>query len=491
MSIFINMSLDIFKEQISLYKSGDHSDFRRINLVYSFQDLVNTLASSEDITSSIVSSIESLTQLHIIDPKLFSEISPDLLEPTIRLQILMAPKFPKALTQLSISLATYSRASEFQKELSTIMTLLNSNESSHPFEQFRNAQGPGNKDIFKTVITFYIPIILRMLEDSEIREGIEKLMDFVEFIKSELQEYHASLGSELMPEIFQVLCERKACLKKNAGKETMVFLLEILNIYESIRIFDAQKRELIEAICEIFGDFSQVLKEFGEWKLDMYNPLAILAGKVIKGKHEKLALPLVFSGMWRLKVLIPAAVMCSYADTRNKLISYSLYYSDGSIDLRSITCCYPTLTPIILAENSLNNIYMHPGSSLKQGKVFIRNFFMRFSINDRAKLIESLIFKSKNEETMRFFVSIMASSNENGKYFMKIIKGLLELRPVIEYTMLFYSLSKYLGRINKLNSIKSLEIYEAVKELYSEIAGNLNTSYSKINQILAELRKII
>ena len=290
------MSIELFKEQISLYKSGDYSDFRRIKLAYAFQDLVNTLESSDDISPVLIQCIESLLQLHTIDPSLFSEISPDLLESTIRLQILLAPNFPKALTQLSISLATYSKAIDFQNELSNIMNLLSSNESFHPFEQFRNSQGPGSKDIFKTVITFYIPILLRMFEDSEVQNGIKKLKDFIDFIKLDLHEYHAALGSELMPEIFQVFCERKVILLKNASQEMLRFLLELLEIYESVGVFSAHEDELIETICEIFGDFLHILQVFVKSETRMYNPLAILAVEVIKGNHEKISLPLVISG---------------------------------------------------------------------------------------------------------------------------------------------------------------------------------------------------
>lgn len=485
------MALENFQEQISMYRAGDHSEFRRISLVYSFQDLVNTLNNSEDISNSVVASIESLTQLHLIDSALFTEISPDLLEPTIRLQILMAPKFPKALTQLSISLATYSRATDFQKELSNIMTLLNSEESIHPFEQFRNAQGPGSKDIFKTVVTFYIPIILRMLEDSEIFSGIENLMDFVEFMKSELDEYHAALGSELMPEIFQVLCERKAGLLKYAKGKTLVFMLELLRIYEKIKIFAAQKYELIEAIGEIFGDFSVILKVFNTVNGDFFDPLAVLAKKVIKGKHEKLALPYVFSGIWRLRLLIPTGIMCKYAKTRNKLISYCLFYCECDINPWTLTCCYQGLSAMRLFENLLKNIYTCPKNSLKQGKSFVRKLLMKLILRNRIQMIEKLIFKEKSEEQISFLVSILANTDEKIMYSSRIIEGLLALRPVADYVIVFSGLSKYLSKVNNKNPIKQFRFFQGVKELYCEIMGNLDTSQMKIGQILLELRQIL
>lgn len=398
------MSIELFEEQLQLYKNGDHSEFRRISLVYSFQDLVNTLEKPEDITADIINSIESLIFLHSIDSNLFREISPDLLEPTIRLQILSAPKFPKALSQLSITLATYSKATDFQKELSMIMKLLSSSETSHPFEKFRESQGLDSKDIFKTVITFYVPIILRMLDDNEIKQGIHKLMDFVEFIRLELHQFHASLGSELMPEIFQVFFERKHVFLQFGCKEVLVFMLELLEIYETIRLFNGNKIELINTISDIFGDFSQILKLFSGFELTLYNPLTVLAGKAIKGNIKYLTLPLVLSGRWRLQNFAPAAALCSYPELRNKILSFCLFYCDTELTIRQFNYCYSNIPSIKLFRTIINNVYEYPGPSINQTKQIIKKLILKITDSDRIKVLEELAGTETSEEKLQFLL---------------------------------------------------------------------------------------
>ena len=485
------MSIESFDEQILEYKKGDHSEFRRIKLIYSFQDLVHTLSSYEDISPLIIESIESLTQLHLIDPSLFPEISSDLLEPTIRLQILSAPKFPKALTQLSITLATYSKAIEFQKELSNIMKLLSSNESFHPFEVFRDAQGPYSKDIFKTVITFYIPIILRMLEDSEIREGIAKMMDFVEFIKIDIQDFHVSLGSELIPEIFQVIYERKAVLIKSAYKETLVFLLELLSVYGELKIFGANKKELIITISKIFGDFSRIREKFVEFKLNLYFPLCILSIKSAKGKIEELALPYFFSGKLRLLNFAPAGVFCNNGNFRNKILSLATFYCDCEIKLLNFNFCYKNCGNNEIFSVLLKNIFKYPGSSLKESKSLAEKLFFKVFTNDRIKIVKFLVDKNDTKRKLNFLIGLLPVTEEIEHNFISIVDKLLSLRPVISYLALFHSLSRFLLKINVKTSVSGLSFFDKIKDLYNEILCNLDPDIPKVSLILENLRFII
>ena len=487
------MLISNFKEEILKYRTGDHSEFRRINLVYAFQDIVNNLHTKDDISPEILQTMDLLVQLHTVDPQLFSNISSDLLEPTIRLQILLAPKLAKALTQLSITIATHSKALEFQNELGNIIKLLKSPENLHPFEQFKHKQGEESKDSFKTVITFYVPIILRMVEDCEVQFSMGKMMEVVEFIRSEVREYNAVLGTDIIHEICSVLIEKKGVIIQYAQKETLRFLVEMLDVYLLIGIFKQYRKEIVSTISEIFGDFWKIALRVNKNKeVDVnksFGALSALAVKSIKGRDLKLSLPTPLSQRSRCLIFIPTGLMTENPVHQKRILQFCNFYCDSEIDPYKLTSYYPQLSPnqvVIYALEHMN----YTETDRKRVKAMHRNVFHKFSIPQRFRFIPNIISKLSNEVIINFLLRILVNSDTSGFYMSKMLKISVLLKPVIEYVICFDTLSKYLSSFQSVQVSDSVLISE-LKELYEELVNKLNIEDDKRKSIIEQFKRLI
>lgn len=487
------MLISAFKDEILKYKAGDHSEFRRINLVYAFQDIVNSLNSKEDITPEIMQAMDLLVHLHTVDPHLFSGISSDLLEPTIRLQILLAPKLAKALTQLSITIATHSKALDFQNELENIIKLLKSNENNHPFEKFKNQQGEESKDSFKTVVTFYVPIILRMVEDCEVQFSMGKMMEVAEFIRYEVREYNAVLGTDIIHEICAALIEKKTVIAQYAQQETLAFLLELLDIYLLIGIFKQYRKEILSTISELFGNFHQIaLKVSKSPKFQIpksLNTLSLLAIKSIKGKNPLLSLPSPYSNKSRYLIFLPTGLMCENPFYQKRILQFCNYYCDSEIDPYKLTSFYPQVSPsqaIIYALEHMN----YTETDRKKVKAMHKNIFLKFSVTHRFQFIPNIILKFSNEVLINFLLRILADSDTSGKYLIKMLKISILLKPVIEYALCFNTLSKYLSKVQGV-IVSDPALLIKLKEVYEELVNKLNIEEDKRKSIIEQFKKII
>lgn len=482
------MSLEAFKEEISKYRAGDHSEFRRINLVYAFQDVVNTLHCKEDISHEILATMDQIVQLQTIDPSLFAEICSDLLEPTIRLQILLAPKLTKSLTQLSIAIAEHSKALDFQHELGNIIRMLKSSENSHPFEVFKNAQGKDSKDNFKTVIAFYVPIILRNVEDHEVRVSMEKMMEVIDLIRFEINSHHTVLGTDIINEICAALLEKRSLFRTLAQKETLKFLFELLDLYMSFNSYKQCRKEVMNTISNLFGDFSLILKAFNASSLSLYNPLSQIAVKSIKGQNFPLSLPSPLSGKSRLLLLFPVGIMSENRVFQKKLLNYSNFYCEQELDPYKLTSNYPQFSPSFIVNQGLESIILCE-NEVKRGKILFKNLFFKFSEIQRFRFLGHLACKSRNEIISNFLIRVLAQSDPAGTYLKPIMKIALNFYPVIEYILCFSTLSKYLEKLPLKLSAKELGMEKELRQLYEEIDNKMNIEEEKRIRIIEQFRR--
>jgi hypothetical protein len=433
--------------------------------------------------------MDQIVQLHSVDPSLFSEISSDLLEPTIRLQILLAPKLAKSLTQLSIHIATHSRALDFQRELGNIIALLKSSENSHPFEIFKNSQGKESKDSFKTVVTFYVPIILRMVEDEEVLSSMEKMMEVVDFIRFEINEYHAVLGTDIVHEICAVLVEKKNVLKALAKKETLRFLMELLDVYIGIGIFKQYRKEVVNTVVEIFGDFSLILKVFNSSGFGLYQALTVLAIKTVKAANFHLSLPSPLSGKSRFLILAPAGLISENLMVQKRILNHCNFYCEQEVDPYKITTFYPQFTPSSVILKGLESM-TSADHEVKRLKLAFKNLFFKFSQKERFRFLPHLVLKSKNEVVCSFLIRVMAQSDNDGKFLRVMMKVAVGFTPVIDYFMCFAGISKYLEGIKGNISAKEIGFELELRDVYDELVGKLNVDEEKRKRIIQQFQRL-
>ena len=482
------MSLEALKEEIFKYQGGDNSEFRRISLVYAFQDVVNSLYTIEDINHDILTIMDQIVKLQTIDPLLFQENSSDLLEPIIRLQILMVPNFAKPLRQLCITIALHSKALDFQNELGNIIKILKSNEGSHPIEDFKNTQGKDSNDSFKIVIGFYVPVILKMLEDHEVRFSMEKMIEVIDFFRYKINEHHSVLGSDIIHEICAALLEKRSLIRASAQKETLRFLFELLETYINIGIFKQNRKEVINTISDLFGDFSLILKLFNSSKLSLYNCLSLIAIKSIKGQNISLSLPSPLSGKSRLFLILPLGIITENLEFKEKLLNYSNFYCEQELDPYKLTSHYPQFSPSFIINQGLESILLDE-NEVKKGKILFEKLFLKFSEIQRFKFLGRLAIKSKNEFISNFLIRVLAQSDTKCRYLKEIMEIAVRFHPVINYVLCFSTLSKYLKKIKTKFSAREMGMEKEIRGVYEELANKMNIEDDKRKRIIEQFMR--
>ena len=132
------MAFYAFKEQIQKLQSEGSTEFRRMNLVYAFQDLVNPLKSSDIIPEEIITAVGELLRINSSDLNLMNEIGFDLIETAIKLQILSGTNPHKTIKDLAISIAFQSSPKELLIELNALMTYMKIEGEEQTLDMFKN-----------------------------------------------------------------------------------------------------------------------------------------------------------------------------------------------------------------------------------------------------------------------------------------------------------------------------------------------------------------
>lgn len=305
-----------FQEQLNLYLqefSSTNLDFRRMSLVYAFQDYSNSISTSLDIDDHHLAALKTFLALDTSDPVLFSECGLDFLESIIRLQIITSPTVIDTIQEIALKIATNSNAKDLQNELNIVMSYLTSDEDSHPLEILRSEKikkGEEMHDICKTVITFYIPHLIKRFEPKDLSLCFKNFSTYLSLLESDIANYNAVLGSELMDGIIYEISCRKVQLKRRAFHQTLGFILGLISIYEKSKVFPTHKEMLIDLIQEIYIHFMAVFDHFVRIKPETKNfaeGLAIIAEAASTSRGLKF--PLVFSTLRRLQIFVPIACL--------------------------------------------------------------------------------------------------------------------------------------------------------------------------------------
>ena len=381
------MAFYAFKEQIQKLQSEGSTEFRRMNLVYAFQDLVNPLKSSDIIPEEIITAVGELLRINSSDLNLMNEIGFDLIETAIKLQILSGTNPHKTIKDLAISIAFQSSPKELLIELNALMTYMKIEGEEQTLDMFKNIT-TAQKDIFKTIITFYLSIVIKRIEEKHLKIAMQELYIFNELLEYQIENAHTVLGSDLILELFQIISQRSLLIKINALPETMKFLLKLIVLYQQLNKFEEHLKEAVKIICQLTGDFSQFLKACKD--IIDFNSISdsilILAYMSCKGIVEEITLPYNLSGIRRLQILLLNSVRgCgSFPELFSFLFKHSVEHLEDKIML-----------------HMLNNPYYNEG---------YKEFF--FGLLD---LCGGMLDNTKKQEFLSFFKEILNKIEDDSK----------------------------------------------------------------------------
>ena len=344
--------ISAFLDQLSQYKSENNSDFRRMNLVYAFQDVVNSVNRKKDITAEIESTIQNLLDLETTDPNIMTHIGFDLLEYAIKLQLIYGLPTPKLIKDLSLSIAYKSKPKELLIELNAMMAYMKIPNEEQTIKMFKNMSNK-KKNMFKTIATFYVSIMIQRIEEKHLKNAIQELYIYVELLEYEVETVFSVLGSSLMNQLIESFLNRSLQIKIHANKEISKFVFSVIKIYEKIQRFKEFQIEFLKVFSRIFEDFDKVLNSFDE-NIDCEGILT-LANLCVSG-NDYFCLPLVLSATERLRILLLNSIKAynTFPNLFINVLKHTVYHLEDSVSLSEFDNPYTKKNFKELFENLLN-----------------------------------------------------------------------------------------------------------------------------------------
>ncbi|OMJ90193.1 hypothetical protein SteCoe_7486 [Stentor coeruleus] len=333
------MALSAFNDQIQKYKDEAFSDFRRMNLAYAFQDLVNDLKTPKDVTKELLEGISALLSLQEEDSQLMKTIGYDLLESSIKLYVLSGTTPNKPIKDLSIAIAYSSNAKEILIQLNSIMAYSKIEGEENPLDFFKDITIEG-RNITKAIVTFYLSVIIQKIEEKHLKIAMQELYIYIEFLEQYIDEAYEVLGSDLMTELFKAITNRSFQLKINSHNQTLKFLIKLAIIYHKLDKYKNFKEENLLLIWKMFGDLSQILSYFKA--TEDFNSLSfgflILAGEVCDDSSQ-FKLPYSLSRTYRLQILLLNTVQVGNEDPDLfiKIFAHCIENLNDNVSLKSIS----------------------------------------------------------------------------------------------------------------------------------------------------------
>ncbi|CAG9323094.1 unnamed protein product [Blepharisma stoltei] len=329
---------EVFQDQLlqfSKQTNQNEIDFRRTSLIYSFQDFANSVNKISELRPRHVQALATFVGFNSIDPTLFSYYGLDFFDSIIRLQIITSPRIINPLQDIAWTIANHTIAKDLQNELNNAIGYLQSKDDSHPLAILRAQnikKGKNSLDIYKSVISFYIPYLIHNFHENDLAECFQNFDIYINFLETEIEKYHAVLGSATMDSIFEQIMFKKVQLKRNAFHQTLWFLLSLLTLYERAKRFNTHTMILIDMIERIFGDFMTIFDHFIRIKPKskyFAEGMAIIGeAACMKGL---LKFPLVYSPYRRMQIFLPLATISAmtFPNTFYNVFVHSVTYCDN------------------------------------------------------------------------------------------------------------------------------------------------------------------
>ena len=328
------MSSESFRSQLQKYRSGGFTEMGRSLLVDSFQDLISSLKSSEDLTAELTSDIEELLKIQESNPSFLQSSGFDLMEPSVNLYLIAGKQIPQIVKDFAAAIAFNSSPKEILIELNALMTYIKLEHEEQPLEMLKNI-GEEQKDAFKIVITYYLSVIIQRIAEKDLKITMQELYIYIELLNFEPENTSSVLESDVMSSLFQSIASRSEQIKTNALPEAIKFLMKLIVVYENSNRLLEVKIKVVELLCGLAGNMSGILQcckgtiDFTE----ISDALLILSCMSYKGSVECLQLPFVLSGSSRLQILLLNSVKAcgSFPDRFIEVFTHTVNHLEDNL----------------------------------------------------------------------------------------------------------------------------------------------------------------
>lgn len=495
------MALVAFRDQVEKYSAEGKTDFRRVNLVYAFQDLVASLKNSSDITEEVISEIESLMKIHQTDSNFMKGIGFDIIEASIKLQLLVGLTSFPVLKNLAVAIAFSSNPKELLIELNALMTYVKLENEKMPIEMFKDLTLE-QMDIFKTIATFYLTTIVQRIEEKNLKITMQELYIYAELLEHDMENSNSVLGSNLITEFFQAISTRVLQIKINALEAAVKFLMRMIVIYEKIGKFKEFQQDAIKVLCRLTGDISQIIQSC-KGQTDYSDPILILSNLAYKGTIPELDLPYVLSGNKRFQILLPNSIKgcSSFPSLFTDIFTHTVWHLEENLqpEMLESTCSGAGYVDFFINVLDLCG-GMLPNDSKKLYWGLLKEVLKKLVDSRKAEVAlkilqgyqwdiakgmildwvcsEALLGKIPEKEALKI-VNEMISMN-HGIDQIETLQAALRLHRVLTQRKDFCEAT--------LNS----EIQEKCQKLYTDFshAYDLNPSVPKLGLILIDLQQV-
>ena len=423
--------MEAFQEQVEKYKNEEKSDFRRMNLAYSFQDLVASI--DKTCTKEAIESIKCILQLQDEDKELIKTIGYDLLETSVKLHILFGTSPDKILFEFSKLIAFESSPKELLIQINTLMVMMKENPEESGFDMFKNIGNEG-KNVFKTVSAFYLSIILRRIEDKFLKTAFQELYLFVDLIKEDIETSQV-LGLGIFIDLLEGIRERSFMIKVNASKEVLKFLFDLVIVFESFEKYEHNYEKTVKLLYEMYGDLDHITETY--WKLNKVPSDAfLLLSKRLFNPKSIFKLPSILTPSKIFQLTLSNSIKSaeSYPNQFIQVLSKSIEDLDSNIKPNQLLSPHsPYSWPSEMFLDLIHSCGLMPSNEekLKSWKLFL-SLIEKIEKNEKFRLLVNLIKKVTWDQARSFLIDLAREEFSKGKMIKAEIERVLSCATCVE-----------------------------------------------------------
>lgn len=482
----------------------------RETLINSYTDLAKLLNVSEDATETLNQIFGSFADLDAKWPELFTFCGFDILESTIKLQILFYEQNLTGLLNLSSLIAHKSRPKEIQIQLNAVISFLSSQDESNDIEKLRakyQAEKEDAYDIFKTILIPYVPSIFQKFATKDLSTGIHEFRYLLKFLDHDISRSHTFLGSNDVFRLFEILRVRKWELKQNAINQIMEFLLSFLSLYEKSAMHSDFKETLFDLIEDVCGNY---LNFFGYWASQKSSSTLFSEGLSVLTDHicfkGGLMFPMIFSPLRRLQIFLPIVLQTAKSLPNT-------FLNVGNHCLNYFTDKFPKIdSPSVLVTRKMHSkdicvCFLDVSGGIFNAKIrsdtlkLFGLFMQKFNKHDYVILLKNVINIYPWDNAKGYLIDLVTKQllegfKVNHDLYIEILQEILSLRPLLDY------LDSYLAAINLYRTIiakcsssgmnEELGLKRLLGDFYKELSilFDLDRTQNKVDLIIWNLQEL-
>lgn len=473
--------MEAFQEQVEKYKNEEKPDFRRMNLAYSFQDLVASI--DKTCTKEAIESIKCILQLQDEDKELIKTIGYDLLETSVKLHILFGTSPDKILFEFSKIIAFESSPKELLIQINTLMVMMKENPDESGFDMFKNIGNEG-KNVFKTVSAFYLSIILRRIDDKFLKTAFQELYLFVDLIKEDIETSQV-LGLGIFLDLLEGIRERSFMIKINASKEVLKFLFDLIIVFESFEKYESNYEETIKLLFEMYGDLDHITEIY--WKLNNTpSDVFVLLSKRLFNPKSIFKLPSILSSSKIFQLTLSNSIKSaeSYPNQFIQVFNKSVENLDSNIKPQQLLTLHsPYSWPSQLFLDLIHACGLLPTNQekLNSWKTFL-SLIEKIEKNEKFRLLINLIKKVAWDQARSFLIDWAGEEFTKGRMIRAEVERVLSCGASIENLHenpeTFHACVVLFKRIKNKGEIENDKLLEGIRNKFKEAKTRLTDEHT-------------